>query len=45
MPVIAAAKALLRGAMLGHDVSVRKLATLTGEVMACHIVVGDLTAD
>jgi hypothetical protein len=38
--IVATAKSLLRLAMLGRTVSVRDLASLTGKVMSCHIVLG-----
>ena len=40
--IAATAKSLLRQAMLGRAVSVRDLASLTGKVMSCHIVLGDM---
>ena len=40
--ISATAKALLHEAMLGRTVSVRDVASLTGKVMSCHIVLGDM---
>ena len=40
--IVDTATALLRSAMRGHSVSVRDVASLTGKVMSCHIVLGNM---